>query len=219
MSKKTSPANVAVLGLGRFGMSIVQTLAEYDVDIMACDRDETKLQQAAVYATHVVEVDITDENALEKLGLGNFEVVILAIGKNFEASQIAAMKAMEHGVKHVFVKAANNRQKRILEMLGVNKVILPEHETGAKLARKLMRSNLMDILEESNLYTITEMRPMDEWLNKTIQQADIRRKHNLTILAIRHEGKLKIPVMPDTVIAKDDILIALSENKTQWGPA
>lgn len=213
MTKKPAHTNIAVLGLGRFGMSVVQALADYDINVMACDKDELKLQQAAEYATHVVEVDITDENALKKLGLGNFEVVILAVGNSFEASQIAAMAAMESGVKQVIVKANNNRQKKILEILGVTKVILPEYEIGAKLARKLMHSNLMDILEESNLYTLAEMHPMDEWLNKTVQQADIRRKHNLTILAIRHADKLQIPVTPDTVIAKEDILIALSENK------
>lgn len=213
MAKKNQYTDFAVFGLGRFGMSIVQTLSECDVNIMACDKDEIKLQQAANYATHVVQVDVTDENALEKLGLGNFEVVILAIGEDFEASQIAAMIAKENGAKHIIVKARNKRQKTILESMGINEVILPEHEMGAKLARRLIGSNIMDILEESNLYTITEMHPMNEWVNKTIQQADIRRKYNLTILAIRHGKKLKIPVLPDMVIAEDDVLIALSENK------
>ncbi len=213
MAKRKQYSHFAVLGLGRFGMSIVQTLSESNANILACDTDELKLQQAAEYATHVVQVDVSDENALEKLGLGNFEVVILAIGEDFEASQIAAMIAKEHGVKHIIVKARNNRQKKILESIGVHEVVLPEHEMGAKLARKLIGSNVMDILEESDLYTIKEMRPMDEWMNKTIQQADIRRKYGLTILAIRHEDKLKIPVMPDTVIAEDDILIALTKNQ------
>jgi trk system potassium uptake protein TrkA len=213
MNKKKKYTHFAVLGLGRFGMSIVQTLSEFDVNILACDNNEAKLQQAAEYATHVVQLDATDENALERLGLGNFEVVILAIGEDFEASQIAAMKAKEHGVKHIIVKARSNRQKTILESIGVNEVILPEHEMGAKLARKLVGSNIMDILEESSLYTITEMHPLDEWVNLTVQKADIRRKHNMTILAIRNGDKLKIPVMPDTMIEKDDILIAIKENK------
>ena len=210
MAKKKKYTHFAVLGLGRFGMSIVQTLSEHDVNIMACDKSEIKVQQAAEFATHVVQVDITDEYALERLGLGNFEVVILAIGEDFEASQIAAMIAKESGAKHIIVKARNRRQKIILESMGVDEVILPEHEMGAKLARRLPGSNILDILEESSFYTITEMRPLDEWLNKTIQQADIRRKHNLTILAIRHEDKLKIPVLPDTTIVEEDILIALS---------
>ncbi len=212
MAKRNQYNHFAVLGLGRFGMSIVQTLSESDANILACDIDEVKLQHVTKYATHVIQVDVTDENALEKLGLGNFEVVILAIGEDFEASQIAAMIAKEHGVKHIIVKARNNRQKKILESIGVNEVILPEHEMGAKLARKLIGSNVMDILEESDLYTINEMRPMDEWMNKTIQQADIRRKYGFTILAIRHGDKLKIPVLPDTMITQDDILITLVDN-------
>jgi trk system potassium uptake protein TrkA len=213
MAKKGKYTHFAVLGLGRFGMSIVQTLSEQNVNVMACDKNEIKLQQAMAYATHVVQVDITDENALKKLGLGNFEVVILAVGEDFEASQIAAMIAKESGAKHVLVKARNHRQKMILESMGVDEVILPEHEMGAKLARRLTNSNILDILEESCFYTITEMYPLEKWQNKTIQQADIRRKHNLTILAIRNGGKLKIPVFPDTLITEDDILITLSEKK------
>jgi trk system potassium uptake protein TrkA len=204
----------AVLGLGRFGMSIVQTLAaETDANVLACDNNEAKLQQATEYATHVVQVDITDEHALNKLGLGNFDVVILAIGEDFEASLTAAMIAKEHGVKHIIVKAKNNRQKIILKSIGVNEVILPEHEMGAKLARRLSGSNIMDILEESSAYTITEMRPMEDWLDKTVHQADIRRKHHLTILAMRRGDKLTIPIRTDTLITENDILIVLSENK------
>jgi len=213
MTKKRTYTQFAVLGLGRFGMSIVQTLSEYDVSILACDNNETKLRWAADYASHVVHADISDEKDLEKLGLGNFEVVILATGEDFEAAQIAAMIAKESGVKHVIVKARNNRQKTILERIGVNEIILPEYEMGAKLARKLVGANIMDILGESDLYTITEMHPMDEWLNKSLQETDIRRNYNLTILAIRYGDRLKIPVFPDTVITDGDILITLSEKK------
>ena len=213
MTPKGKYTHFAVLGLGRFGMSIVQTLSKCNVNIMACDKNEIKLQQAMGYATHTVHVDITDENALKKLGLGNFEVVILAVGEDFEASQIAAMIAKESGAKHTIVKARNHRQKMILESMGVDEVILPEHEIGAKLARKLTNSNILDILEESSFYAITEMYPMEEWQNKTVQQSDIRRKHDLTILAIRNGDKLTIPVLPDTIITENDILITLSEKK------
>ena len=213
MKKQSKYNHFAVLGLGRFGMSIVQTLSEYNVNVLACDRDEYKLQIAANYATHVVQADMTDENALIKLGLGNFDVVILAMGEDFEASQIATMIAKESGVKHIIVKAISKRQKKILESIGADEVILPELEMGARLARRLVNSNIMDILEESDIYTITEMHPLDEWLNKTIRQADIRHKHNLTILAVRRNNRLIIPVPLDRVISKDDILIVLSEKK------
>jgi len=211
MIKNKPYTQFAVLGLGRFGMGIVQTLSEYDVNIMACDKDELKLRQAAEYATHAVKVDAADENALKKLGIGNFDVVILAFGEDFEASLIAAMIAKESGARRIIVKARNSRQKTILESIGIRDVILPEHEMGEKLARRLVGSNIQRILEDTGLYQITEIQPMDEWVNKTIQQADIRRKHNCTILAIQHEDKLQIPVLPDTMIYDGDVLIALSE--------
>ncbi len=212
MGKQTN-RNFAVLGLGHFGMSVIQTLSEFDVNIMACDRDEAKLQLATEYATHVVRADMADENALARMGLGNFDVIVLAIGTDFEASQIATMIAKENGAKYVIVKARNLRQKKILESIGANEVILPEHEIGAKLARRLVSPNIMDILDDSEFYSITEMHPMDEWLEQTIRDADIRRNHNITILAIRRGDNFIIPVSPSDVLTKEDVLIVLNEKK------
>ena len=213
MANKKINKNFAILGLGHFGMSVIQTLSEYDVDIMACDRDEAKLQFATDYATHVVRADVADEIALARLGLGNFDVIILAVGEDFEASQIATMIAKEQGAKYVIVKARNLRQKKILESIGANEVILPEHEIGAKLARRLASPNIMDILDDSEFYTITEMRPLDEWIGQTIQKSDIRHKHNITILAIRRGSSFVIPVSPTDVLTESDVLIVLSEKK------
>ena len=200
----------AILGLGRFGMSIIQTLSEYDVDILACDRDSAKLQVATEYATHVVQGDLSNEITITGLGLGNFDVVVLAMGEDFEASEIATMIAKESGAKYVIVKAQNERQKKILISLGADEVILPEREMGAKLARKLVGSNIIDILNDSEYYTITEMKPLAEWVDKTLQQADIRRKYGITVLAIRHKNRLSLPIGPDRIIHGDDILIVLS---------
>lgn len=213
MANKKNNKNFAVLGLGHFGMSIIQTLSELDVNILACDRDEAKLQLATEYATHVVRADIADEYALARLGLGNFDVIVLAVGNDFEASQIATMIAKENGAKHVIVKARNLRQKKILESIGADEVILPEHEIGAKLARRLASPNIMDILDDSEFYTITEMHPMDEWLNQTIQESDIRRKYNVTVLAVRRRDKFIIPVSPAEVLTEQDVLIVFSEKK------
>ena len=202
MATKKTNNSFAILGLGRFGMSIVKTLSEYDVDILACDIDETALHSAMEYAHYSCRYKGS-----------NFDVVIMAMGEDFEASLIATMMAKEQGAKHVVVKAGSKRQKKILESVGADEVILPEHEMGAKIARRLVGSNILDILDESDFYTISEIKPMKEWLNKTIRQADIRRKHDLMVLAIRRGDKLSIPVSPDTVITEEDILITLSEHK------
>ena len=123
------------------------------------------------------------------------------------------MIAKEHGAKYVIVKARNLRQKKILESIGADEVILPEHEIGAKLARRLASPNIMDILDDSEFYTITEMHPLDEWLDQTIRESDVRRKHNITILAIRRGDTFIIPVSPSDVLTQEDVLIVLNEKK------
>lgn len=213
MAKKNMYSQFAVLGLGRFGLSIVQTLSEYDVNILACDKDDVKLQHAMEYATHVVKADVFDELALERLALGSFDVVIMAMGEDFEASQIATMIAKEKGVKRIIVKARNERQKRILKSIGADEVILPEFEMGRKLARRLVESNILDILEESELYSIAEMEPLREWCGKTLRETDIRKKHGITVLAMRKGDRLTMPVSPDQPIEQDDVLIVFAEKK------
>ncbi len=213
MAKQKKITQFAILGLGRFGMSIVQTLAQHDVNILACDRDAAKVHAATEYATQAIQMDMADESAMKTLGLGNYDVVILAMGEDFEASLIATMVAKEQGAQYVMVKAQGLRQKRILKNIGADQVVLPEHETGEKIARQLVGSNIMDILEESELYVISEMRPLEEWIGKTVRQADIRRKHGLMILAARRGDKLSIPISPDRVLTEEDVLITLEERK------
>ncbi len=211
MVRKNQNKNFAVFGLGRFGMSIIQTLSEYDVNILACDNNEAKVNHATEYATHVIQADASDETALINLGLNSFDVIVLAMGEEFEASLIATMIAKENGAEYVIVKARNKRQKKILESIGADKVVLPEYEVGVKLARTILEPNIMDILEDSEYYTITEMKPYNEWINKTVGEADIRQNYGITILAIRNGKELTIPISPDTIIAENDVLIVFSE--------
>lgn len=209
MQESKTFKSFAVLGLGRFGMSVVQTLADYDVNVLACDRSEARAHEAAPYATHVVQAEIADEATLEQLELGSYDVVIIAMAEEFEPSLIATMIAREAGAQHIIVKARNVRQKKIFESLGASEVILPEHEMGAKIARKLAGRNIMDILDESDLYTIAEIKPLPHWIGRSIRQCDIRRKDHMLILAARQNERLIVPVSPDYVISANDVLIAL----------
>jgi trk system potassium uptake protein TrkA len=160
----------------------------------------------------VVQADLSDEVTLKTLGLGNFDVVVVAMGEEFEASQIATMVALEQGVQHIIVKALTKRQKKILEKLGITDIILPEHEMGVKTALKLIGSNIIDIFGDSDLYTLSEMKPLDRWIGKSIEASDIRKRHGLIILAVRRREKLTAPVSPDWIISSEDVLIAFKEN-------
>ncbi|MGD9663452.1 MAG: TrkA family potassium uptake protein [Porticoccaceae bacterium] len=210
MAEKKCELQFAVLGLGRFGMSIVKTLAEYDANILACDKNAARLHEATDYAATVVQADAADEDAMKKLGLGNFDVVVLAMGEDFEGTIIAAMLAKELGAGKVVAKAFGFRQKKILESIGVDKVVVPEVEMGAKVALSLVNPNVLDVLERSGGQTITEMFPQKEWVGKTIGEADIRKLHGYTILAIVRGENPIIPVTTDTRIEEGDILMAMS---------
>ncbi len=127
----------AVIGLGRFGFSLMKTLAEYDANILAVDADVAHLHEAEEFATHVVQATVSEEGALEHLNLGEYDAVVVATGENFEATVLATMTAKEQGAKYVLVKAQSMFQKRILEKIGADTVVLPEVEMGASIARKL----------------------------------------------------------------------------------
>ncbi len=209
MKNKGKDQQYAVIGLGRFGMSIVQALAEYDVNVLACDKDPEMVHLAAEYATHAVQADAADDASMERLGLGNFDVVVVAIGEDFEAAVLAIMRAKELGARYIVAKAIGQRQARIFESLGADLVVQPEHEMGTRIARRLMRPNILDVLEKSEYYTVTEMRPLDEWVGKTVGTANIRKESGMTLLAIIRDGRPIIPVLATQTLRADDLLITM----------
>ncbi len=213
MQEKRKNLQYAVIGLGQFGMSIAETLASHDVDVMVCDLDEHRVAEAAAFATHAVQADVSDESAIVNLGLGNFDIVVISMAEDFEATLMATMIAKEQGADYILVKARSARQKKILLNSGADHVVLPEHEMGARIARRLVGSNIRDILDDSEYYTISEMRPQADWIGKTIRQADIQRTHLITVLAVRHGETVQIPVSPDHVLERGDVLVIMQERK------
>lgn len=209
MIEKKCDLQFAVLGLGRFGMSILRTLAEYDVNVLACDKDPALLHSATEYATQVVQADVSDEEAMANLGLGNFDVVVLAMGEDFESAIMATMTAKELGAGKIVVKALGPKQKKILESIGADLVVLPEMEMGEKIARRLVNPNILDVLENAGHFTITEMHPLAEWVGKSIATSDIRRKYGTLILAVIRGAETTFPVPADFVPQADDVMLAL----------
>lgn len=213
MKPKEPVTEFAVLGLGRFGQSIVKTLAEYDVHILAVDRNADRLHEVTDYATRAVQADVSDEAAMERLGIGAFDVVMLTMGEDFEASVLATMTAKEKGAKMVVVKAYGLRQKKILESVGADRVILPEVEMGSKIARQLVRPNILDVLGDTGRFQITEMHPPAEWVGKSVRQLDLRHARGLNVLALIRGSEHLIPVPPDLALAEADVLVTLCDQQ------
>ena len=131
----------AVIGAGRFGSSLARTLFELGHEVMVMDSDEEKIQSLSDNVTHAVIVDVMDEGALRELGLSNFDVVVIAIGSDTEASVMATIMAKELGAKKVISKATSDFQGKVLAKVGADRVIFPERDMGVRVAHNLVSTN------------------------------------------------------------------------------
>ncbi len=202
---------VAVLGLGRFGQSIVRTLSQRGCSVLACDVDHDKVQDVSEYATHVVQADLTDESAVSALGLSNFDVVVVAIGTNKDAGIMTTLLAKEAGAKYVIAKASNMKHKTILEKIGADRVVLPEMEMGVRIALNLLTTNVVDLVSISEDLSIADIEPLDSWIGNTLQKTNIRADFGLNVVAIRRNKKTIVSPKPTETFQADDVLVVIGE--------
>lgn len=199
----------AVLGLGKFGTSMAETLSKNGHDVFCCDIDEHVVREASEYATHVIQADASDKYVLEKIGLRNFDVVIIAFSKDFEASVITAMIAKEMEVPYVMAKANGLRQKQILESIGVDRVVLPEKEMGEKVTYELITNDLLGYIHRSDDFDIIEMKPKSDWVGKSLSKLRLRQTESINIIAIIRGAKVMAVIDPQVELKEDDSLIVL----------
>ena len=203
-----------VIGLGRFGYSIAKTLHSLDYDVLAIDRSEDIVQQISDEVTHAVQLDATDENALKSLGVRNFDVAIVAIGEDIEASIMVTLLLKELGVKYIMAKAQNEKHEKVLQKIGADRVILPEKEMGIRIANNLSTTNILDYIELSPDYSIMEVKALKEWENKTLKELRLRSTYGINIVAIKRGEDVRISPLAEDIIMEDDIIITIGTQKT-----
>ncbi|NJO05233.1 MAG: TrkA family potassium uptake protein, partial [Chloroflexaceae bacterium] len=174
----------AVIGLGRFGISLATTLVERGYYVLGIDRDRDIVQRTADLITQVVALDATDENALRAVDIGSFETVVVAIGENFECNLMATVALKSLGVRNVVSKARTKRQRDILLRVGADHVVLPEHEAGRRLAHVLSGPGVLDQLELEPGLSITELRVPSQWSASSIETG-LRRRFGVTLLVVK----------------------------------
>lgn len=197
----------AVFGLGRFGRSVAEELAKSGAEVLAVDIDEEKVRDVAEYVTFAVTADVCDIESMETLGLRNMDGVIVAITENLNASVLITILAKEMGVPYVIAKAKDNLHIKVLEKVGADKVIIPEKESGVRVARSIWAGNFIDFIELSDRVKLIEIPVRDEWIGKTLRELNLRQKNRINIVAIRENGELSVGPDPDTPIKKDISMI------------
>lgn len=202
----------AVIGLGRFGSSVAKALSGLGFEVLAIDESEQKIQELSSVVTHAIQADSTDEEALRSLGIRNFDVVIVAIGQDIQASILTTLILKELGVPKLIVKAQNELHGKVVTRIGADKVIFPERDMGFRVAHHLVSSNIVDYIELSDDYSIVELRAPQEMVGKNLKQLDIRAKHRCNVMAIKNDGKMNISPFAEDVIRASDVLVVVGKN-------
>lgn len=174
----------AVFGLGRYGRAVAKELVRNGVEVLAVDIDEERVNNAIADIPYCKCADITDMEVLKRLGIANVDVVIIAMATNLEASVMAVMLCKEIGVKTVIAKCSNETNCRILSKVGADRTVLPENESGIRLAKNLLSSGFVDIMDLSKDVSMIELDIRQEWIGKNLIELNLRQRYGINVVAI-----------------------------------
>ncbi|MBS4008911.1 MAG: TrkA family potassium uptake protein [Clostridium sp.] len=203
----------AVIGIGRFGASVAAKLYEMGYDVLAIDTSESRIDGIVDRVTHAVVADSTSETALKSLGISNFDVVIVAIGQDIQASILTTLVLKEMGVKQIVTKALTEQHGKVLQKIGADRIVFPERDMGVRVANNLAATNVLDFIELSPDFSIVEFIATAEMVGKSLKELDLRARFGVNVLAIRTADK-NISVSPGASdkIQAGDLLIMVGEN-------
>lgn len=205
----------AVIGLGRFGRAVSQTLHHLGYEVLGVDADERKVNNLLTdeIASHALQLDSTDPGALREAGIAEFDTVIVAIGNYVQESVITTLNLKEAGVSHVVAKASSEIHCKLLKKVGADHVVFPEHEMGCVLARSLTRPGILDRFELDPDNSIVEVVIPAEFDGRTIMELELRKHYGLTLLAVSKDDKFEINPSPILRLKKGGMMVVIGSNR------
>lgn len=212
MLNRKPAVEFGIIGLGRFGIALATYLAEAGKDILVLDCNESKIKQIRNFTDNALVVDELTRESLEEAGIQNCGTVIVCIGEKVDVSILTTLNVIDMGVPRVIAKAFSPEQGKVLEKLGAE-IIYPEHDMAIRLAKRLTASRVMDNITLHNNISITELKLTSKVAGMTVQQADIRKKFHLNIIAIEHNEIATIDITPDLELHEDDIIVVVGKTE------
>ncbi len=203
----------AVIGLGRFGFHVAKTLAELGAEVIAIDREEENVREISDFVTQTYILDAMDEKAMKEAGISNVDVAIVSIGQNVEANLIVIMVLMDIGITNIIAKAVTPLHGKLLEKMGVTRVVYPERDMAIRVAHSLLIKNVLEEIPLTPKHGIFEIKTPSIFIGKSLKELQIRKSYNLNILAIRRDKDLLINPSGDDLIQENDILLLLGSNE------
>ena len=214
--KEKKMRDIAVIGLGKFGMSVAVNYSNRGGNVLAIDRDEARVQEVSDFVTSAVRADMTDADVVSRLGLDKMDAVVIAITDSLEASVMATILAKEQGVPLVIVKARNDIHARVLERVGADKIIFPENEMGMRIARNLAANSMADIIDIGADYSIVEAEVPEAWIGKNLIELNPRKKFGFNVIAKMAAGKreeISPNLDPNVNFEKGEHIIVIGKNE------
>ena len=201
----------AVFGLGRYGMAAARELSAAGAQVLAVDVDEAVVQSATAYLPLVKCADVTNPEALDVLGVANFDVVIIAMAEHMESCVMAVMLCKEAGVPTVIVKCASETHGRLLSRVGADRVVIPESESGIRLAKNLLSSGFVDVMELSGDVSLIEVPVKAEWVGKSLIELNLRKKYSINVVARKRGDAIDVTIDPAAPMQEGDALVVIAE--------
>lgn len=200
----------AVFGLGRYGIAVARELAANGIEVLAIDNDEGRVSIAAADIPLCKCADITDPEVIKQLGIGNIDVVIIAMASNLEASVMAITLCKEAGVGRVIAKCSSEMHQKILERVGADMVVFPERESGIRLAKNLLSSGFVDMITLSPDFSMIELEVRPDWVGKSLMELNLRKKYNINVVALKKGDNLTVNIPPEEKLAAGSSLIIIA---------
>ncbi len=205
--------DVAVIGCGRFGYQVAMTLTQVGVDVIAIDEQEEIINKLSNDVTYAVCADVTQENVLAEIGIGNCDAAVIGIGDRSEAAIMATLACKELGIPMIIAKAKNESVAKVLRKIGATQVVIPERDQATKLALSLVSNKMSEIIELSSSHSVMDVTCPASWVGKSLKELEIRPKYGVTIIGIIRKGQPMISPHADDVLEERDHLFALGDNK------
>lgn len=208
----SSVDSVVVIGLGRFGGSVAQSLIRLGHDVMGIDQREDLVQFWGDRLTHAVQADSTNESVMLQLGVADFSHAIVAIGSDLAASLMTLMVLTELGIKDIWVKAKTPEHGQIAQRIGAHHVVYPEMDMGERVAH-LITGRMMDFIEFEDGFAIAKIHAPADTHHHTLAEAHVRSRFGVTVVGVKRANEDFQHAQPETRILPADLLIVSGPTK------
>lgn len=203
-----------VFGLGSFGYSVAETLGDSGYEVMVVDKGSDPIQSISSKITYAVKADVTDPGVLESLDISQFDVAIIAFTQNMNASIMATLYAKECKIPKVVAKAVTALHGTILRKVGADEVVFPERDMGVRVAHNLMAGGMVDFLELSDEYRLTEIHVPPHWVGRSLNGLDVRGNYDLNVIAVKDGEEISMNIDPNQILREHQFLVVMGKGES-----